>query len=116
MISKKAIESVYRQYNKLPESPDCLDIILLFEGIHPAHCVEINGNELIINSVDDSSPFHKISLDRIYGIVEFEETVGIVLHSSIIFLGKRTPEVNVHLKACEPSIVDRLRSFFSAEA
>ena len=115
MISKKAIESVYKQYGKLPESPDCLDIILLFEGIHPAHCVEIDGNDLIINSVNNYSPFHKIPLDRIYGIVDFEETVGIVLHSSIIFLGKRSADVNVHLKTSEPSFVDRIRSMFGGE-
>ena len=115
MISKKAIDNVYKQYCKLPESPDCLDIILLFEGIHPVHCVEIDGNNLIINSVDSSSPFHKLPLDRIYGIVDFEETVGIVMHSSIVFLGKRSGDVNVHIRPLDTTIMGRIKSMFNAE-
>lgn len=115
MISKKAIDSIYKQYSKLPESPDCLDIILLFESAHPGHCVEIDGDELVINSVEEWSPFHRIRLDRIYGIVEFEETIGIVLHSSIIFIGKRSKDVNIHIKQEEPSFMERIRAMFGDE-
>ncbi len=116
MISKKAVEQIYKQYNKLPESPDCLDIILLFEGADPSHGIEIDGNDIIINSVEPWSPFNKIPLDRVYGIIDFEETVGIVLHSSIIFLSKRSNEVNVHLKQLEPTFMDRVKSMFDFEA
>lgn len=115
MISKKAIDNIYKQYSKLPESPDCLDIILLFEGIHPIHCVEIDGNDLIINSMDAGSPFHKLPLDRIYGIVDFEENVGIVLHSSIVFLGKRSGDVHVHIRQLDGSLMGRIKSMFGVE-
>lgn len=32
MISKKSIDYIYKKHCNRPESPDCLDIILLFEG------------------------------------------------------------------------------------
>ena len=113
MISKKAIESIYKQYSSVPESPDCLDIILLFEKVHPDHKIEIDEEELVINSVEQWSPFHRLPLDRIHGIVDFEETVAIVLHSSIVFLGKRVPCVNIHIKPQQPSFMEKMKSMLS---
>ena len=31
MITRKVIQTLYKKYRKLPESPDCLDMPLLFE-------------------------------------------------------------------------------------
>ena len=35
MITRKVIESLYKKYDKVPPSPDCLDIPLLFESAYP---------------------------------------------------------------------------------
>ena len=32
MITKRVIDTLYKKYKKLPESPDCLDMPLLFES------------------------------------------------------------------------------------
>ena len=32
MITRKVIQTLYKKYRKLPESPDCLDMPLLFEN------------------------------------------------------------------------------------
>lgn len=113
MISKKTIDSIYKQYSSAPESPDCLDIMLLFEKIHPDHKIEIDGENLIINSVEQWSPFHNIPLDRIFGIVDFEENVAIVLRNSIIFLGKRAPSVNIHIKPQKDSLMSKVMNMLS---
>lgn len=113
MISKKAIDSIYKLHSTAPESPDCLDIMLLFEKIHPDHKIEIDGENLIINSVEQWSPFHRIPLDRIFGIVDFEENVAVVLRNSIIFLGKRVPCVNIHIKPPKDSFMDKVKSMLS---
>ena len=34
MIQKKAIDEIYKRYRKRPESPDELNIPLLFEQLH----------------------------------------------------------------------------------
>lgn len=116
MITKKAIENIYKKYNTVPESPDCLDIVHLFESADPSHGIEFDGDNLVINSVDPCSPFHKIPLDLICGIVDFEETVAVVLRRSIVFLSKKGPQVNIHLKEEEPSFIDRIRNVFGAVA
>lgn len=115
MIQKKVIDSIYKKYKKRPASPDELDIPLLFEKIPLETAIEIEGNNLIINSIDSSSPFHTIPISHIHAIIEFEEAVAIVLHSSIIFISKEDGTVHVHLKDIGMSLLDRVRRFISPD-
>ena len=96
-------------FSKRPESPDCLDIAILFENLMGVHDIYVDdfGN-LIIESLPPDSPFHKLSLSRINGIVDFEEWVAIVLHATIIFLDKRTSKVHIHIKKAKTSILDKI--------
>lgn len=112
MINKKVIESLYKKYSKRPSSPDELDIALLFEGPHPMHDIFIDADEIVINSISSTSPFHRIPLRGVHAIVDFEEQVALVLHSSIIFLSKVESEhpVSVHLKPLKESFASRLFS------
>jgi len=116
MISKKAIENIYKKYKDVPESPDCLDFVHLFESAHPSHGIEIQNDSLVIGSMDDFSPFHRIPLDLICGIVDFEETVAVVLRRAIVFLGKRSSQVHIHLKEEKTGFLSRVRGLFSSVA
>lgn len=109
MVTNKVIESIYKKYKKRPASPDELDIALLFDPSMDAHNIFIDGDRLIINSIDPKSPFHSILLSRIHQILNFENVVAIVLHSSIIFLNKTDNKVHIHVKMPELSWLDRLR-------
>lgn len=116
MITQKVIDNIYKKYNTVPESPDCLDIVNLFESAHPSHGIMFDGDNLVINSVEAASPFHSIPLSLICGIVDFEENVAVVLRNSIIFLSKTDAGVNVHIKEVNPSFFERIRNSFSAIA
>ena len=112
MITQKVIDALYKQYSKAPKSLDCLDMPLLFDaaGAHHDISVDMDDNmngELVINSIDPASPFHRLP------IVPFEKWVAIVMHSSIIFLNRKDNSVSVHLKPVEDSFMDRLRRKFS---
>ncbi len=113
MIPKKVIDSIYRKFRKKPASPDELDIPLLFEKLPPETAIEIDGQDLIIDSIDCGSPFHNIPINHIHAIVEFDEAVAIVLHASIIFLSKDDGAMSVHLKDISPSILDRVRAIIA---
>lgn len=119
MISKKVIDQLYRQYNKRPKSIDELNIPLLFEAVHPMHGIEFDEGELVINSIAPDSPFHRIPLALVHEIVEFEEVVAIVLHSSIIFLSRQADDeapVQVHIKPIDMSLTERISSMFKRNA
>lgn len=113
MLTKSVIDSLYRKYDRRPASPDELDIVLLFEELFDMHEVSIdeNGN-LIISSIDSESPFHSIPLRNIHAIVNFEEEVAIVLHSSIIILEKHSPKVFINLRETGRTITDKIASLF----
>lgn len=114
MITKKVIDSLYKRYGKRPDSTDELNIALLFEAAHPVHDIVIENERVIINSVGSDSPFHSIPLKLIHAIVEFDEAVAIVLHSSIIFLSRQESDhpVSVHLKDLKPSLKERVLDMF----
>lgn len=118
MITKQVIQSIYSKYRKRPESPDYLDMPLLFD-VATGHDIKVDMDgpvdSLVINSIEPDSPFHRIALDRIHAIVPFEEWVAIVLHSSIIFLNRRNSQVSIHLRDASPSIADRVRGLFSKD-
>lgn len=115
MIQKKVIDSIYKKFKNRPASPDELDIPLLFEKVPMDTAIEIDGDHLVINSIEASSPFHSIPVSHIHAILEFEEAVAIVLRASILFISKEDGSVHVHLKDIGPSFVDRLRSIIAAD-
>jgi hypothetical protein len=110
MIQKKVIDSIYKKFRKRPASPDELDIPLLFEKVPIETAIEIDGDHLVINSIESTSPFHSIPVSHIHAIIEFDEAVAIVLHSSIIFISKEDGSVHVHLKDIGPTFIDRVKS------
>lgn len=113
MIQKKVIDAIYRKFRNRPASPDELNIPLLFEKLPEETKIEVDGGDLVINSVDPMSPFHRIPVSHIHAIIDFDETVAIVLHSAIVFLSKDNGAMSVHIKEIKPGIMDRLRDIMS---
>lgn len=100
MLSKAVIDQLYRTYPRRVDSPDELDIAVLFEELIDFHDVGIDeeGN-LVLGTVEETSPFRSIPLRNIHAIVNFEDEVAIVLPASIIILDKSCPQVYVNLRA-----------------
>lgn len=115
MLTDKVIDAIYNKYKKRPSSPDQLDIPLLFAENLDNHNIFIDDRNIVINSISPASPFHTIALERVHEILEFENVVAIVLHSSIIFLSKNDDKVHIHVKAIKPSLLDRIRMKFSGD-
>lgn len=115
MITKQVINTLYKKYDKRPKSPDCLNFALLFDSIAEYHniSVDIDSDQLIIHDLGETSPFYQIPLSKIHAIVPFEEWIAIVLHSSIIFLNRKSNKVYVNIKPPKMTLWDRIQSLFS---
>ena len=110
MITKKVIEELYKRYSKPHKGIEYLDMGALMEHASASHNLELtDSGELIINSLDQASPFSRLELSRIHAIVPFERSVAIVLPNSILFLNKKDSGVNVHFKPNPTSFVDKLK-------
>lgn len=116
MITKEVISAIYKKYPKRAKSIDCLDFALLFEAAGMMHDINIDmdNNKLVIGSIDPKSVFHSVPLSNIHAFVPFDEWVAVVLHSSIIFLNRKSPKSSIHLKPIEVGFTDRLRDMFSS--
>ena len=115
MVTKKVIQTIYRQFRKPPKSPDELNLGLIFDYAMDNHGIFIDEDNLYIGSVEPSSPFATIELKRIHEIVEFEKVLAIVLPAAIVFLNKDDSEVNIHLRLEDdnPTVWQRIRSAVS---
>lgn len=113
MVTKKIIESIYKNYNRPPSSPDELNIGLLFDYAMENHGIIIDENDLFIGSVDPDSPFAVLPLDHVHEILEFDNYIAIVLPNSIVFLNKNNSEVHVHVRLESPSIWEKLKGAFA---
>lgn len=114
MVTKKVIQTLYKQFSRPPKSADELNISLLFDYALENHGIFIDEDNLYIGSVDPASPFATIPLPRINQIVEFVTCLAIVLPSSIIFLDKDDSDVNIHLRLDDekPSLWQRIKDAF----
>ena len=114
MVTKKVIQTLYKQFSRPHKSADELNISLLFDYALENHGIFIDEDNLYIGSVDPASPFATIPLPRINQIVEFETWLAIVLPSSIIFLDKDDSDVNIHLRLDDekPSLWQRIKDAF----
>ncbi|MEE1207500.1 MAG: hypothetical protein UHP27_04930 [Muribaculaceae bacterium] len=106
MITRELISSLYKKYRKPAKSVDMLNLALLFDYAAKNHNIFINPDteELVIGSIDSTSPFHKIPVSHIHAIVPFEEWVAIVMHSSILFLNRKDSKVAVDIKPITPLV------------
>lgn len=111
MIQQKVIDAIYKKFGNRPVSPDELNIPLLFEKLPEETMIEVDGDDIVIGSIAADSPFYRIPLKHIHAIIEFDEAVAIVLHSSILFLSKEDGSLHVHLREIKPSLIDRIFSF-----
>ncbi|MCH5318121.1 MAG: hypothetical protein J1E38_00230 [Paramuribaculum sp.] len=109
MITKKVIDAIYKACPKPPANPDDLNVDILFEKIEDPLAISFDDRWLVLHTVPENSPFHKIELKRIHCIEEFEDEVAIVLHSSIIFLNKKDGVPHVHIREERPSFMEKLR-------
>ena len=112
MITKQVINALYKKYRRKPLTTDELDLALLFDYAIENHGIVIDDHKLIINSISPASPFHSIDLDRIHAIVEFNNQIAIVLHSSIIFLNQADNAAHIHVRVEPPSLWERIRWWF----
>lgn len=116
MINKKVIDNIYKQFSRRPASPEEeLDLPLLFRETIEHHTIFLDDNRLIIEDLDETSPFHVIPLAHIHAILDFDRRVAIVLENAIIFFDKLDEGVHIHIRQQGPSLMDRLRMAISSE-
>ena len=98
MINRALIHELYDKYSKPPKSVDMLDLAALYNCVGTLHGITTDAGTLCIGSLPDDSPFKRIRLTHIHGIIAFDNWVAVVLRPSILFLNRIEPTVSIDIK------------------
>lgn len=109
MIKPEIIKELYKKFPQPTEEKNKLNLEHLSSEKLNHHSIEMTSTDLVINSVEEISPFHEIPLRNISGIENLESHIAIVLRNSIIFLDKKTTDIHVHINIEHPSIWQRMK-------
>lgn len=106
MIKPEIIKALYK---KSPLPTNGLNLELIKNNSLKHHSFQITDTELIINTLDKSSPFHSIPLRNIRATDEIENYFIIILRNSILFFNKENDDIHVHIHVEKPTFWQRLK-------
>ena len=112
MITKQTIAELYKKYRRCPKNLEDRNLSLLIEYALDTDAVELDGDMLVFTNMEDYSLFKRIELGRIHCVVDFDETVAVVLPNSIIFIRKTDYSTFVHIKENPRGICGKIRYMF----
>lgn len=98
MITDEVIKEIYKKYKKPPKSQDELNLDYFLSLLSDTHNIRVDDGEVIIEDLDEFSPFRMFLLRSLYGIIEFDKIVAFVFRSHILFFGKEDNLMRVHIK------------------
>lgn len=109
MITQEVITEIYKTYNKPCRNWDELNLPYFVELLQPFHQLTLTDDEVIVESLDEFSPFKRFLKRGLYAVLEFDSNVAFVFQSHILFFSKTEPNLSVHFRPSKkPSLFDRL--------
>lgn len=110
MINQKVIDEIYKKYSKPPKKIDDLQIPYFLDLLSKFHKLRVSpdNEEIIIDDLDDISPFKRFLIRRMTAILEFERMVAFAFDNHIIFMQKDSPDMRIHFKPEKKGFFQRL--------
>lgn len=109
MITDEVIKEIYRKFSKPHKDVRELKLDYIAELLSEHHSLTITDDEVVINDVEDFSPFKRFLIRSLNAVLEFDKNVAFVFRGHILFLSKESPEMRIHIKPeRKRSIFDRL--------
>lgn len=115
MVKPNRIKHLYRKHPLTDENRQDLELSRLLTDSLSQHLITIGKENIIINSVEEESPFRELPIKNIAGIEDLDQFTAIILRNSILFLSKFSTDIHVHINVEQPSFWQRLKYYFSNE-
>lgn len=101
-VTESVILELYKRFSKRPATLDARNLCLLADFIVEDKGVSLEEDSLVFTETPPGSPFREIPFENVHGVADLSNLLAIVLHSSIIFLNKKTLQTSVHIKRLSP--------------
>ena len=98
MITDEVIKEIYRKFSKPHKDVRELRLDYFAELLSKHHSLTITDDEVVINDVEDFSPFKRFLIRSLNAVLEFDKNVAFVFRGHILFLSKESPEMRIHIK------------------
>lgn len=109
MITEEVINEIYKNYNKPCKNQEELNLPYFSVLLSPHHTLRVDDDEVIVESIEEFSPFKRFLIRGLYAVLEFDRNVAFVFQSHIIFFSKKDSTMSVHFRpAKKQSIFDKI--------
>ena len=109
MITDEVIKEIYKKYNRPQSNIEALNLDYFLGVLSKHHKIDAKEKEVIIGDLEEFNPFRRFLKRGLNAVLEFDKMVAFVFTNHILFLGKDSDEVRVHLKPSkQTSFLDRL--------
>lgn len=109
MITQEVISEIYKNYNKPCKNEDELNLPYFVELLSPFHKLSLLDDEVIVEGLDEFSPFKRFLKRGLFAVLEFDRNVAFVFKAHILFFSKLDKNLSVHFRPAEKrSFLDRL--------
>ena len=109
MITEEVIKEIYKNYNKPAKNREELNLPYIVDLLSPHHKIKIDDDEVIVESIEEFSPFKRFLIRALYAVLEFDRNVAFVFKTHILFFSKKDNQMSVHFAPTkQPSIWDKI--------
>lgn len=109
MITEEVINEIYKNYNKPCRNAEELNLPYFAALLEPHHKLHLEDDEVIVESIEEFSPFKRFLKRGLFAVLEFDRNVAFVFQSHIIFFSKKDDTMSVHFRpAKKQSLFDRI--------
>ncbi len=108
MITEEVIKELFKNYKRPPKDKSELRLQYFADLLQPFHDLEVREDEVVVNSLEEYSPFRRFLIRSINAILEFDKIVAFVFSNHILFFSTISDQLNVSLKPQSTSIFDRI--------
>lgn len=109
MITEEVIKEIYQNYNKPARSKEELNLPYFVDLLSTHHNLKLEEDEIIVESIDEFSPFRRFLIRGLYAVLEFDRNVAFVFKTHILFFSKKDNQMSVHFApAKKASIWDKI--------
>lgn len=109
MITEEVINEIYKNYNKPCKHEEELKLPYFVDLLKEHHRINIEGDDVVIESMEEFSPFRRFLKRGLYAVLEFDKNVAFVFRAHILFFSKNSSKLTVHIRPVEKkSLLGRL--------
>lgn len=109
MITDEVIREIYKNYNKPCKNEQDLKLPYFVDLLKPYHSLTIKDDEIIVDGLDEFSPFRRFLKRGLFAILEFDKYVAFVFQAHILFFSTKDKNLMVHFRPAEKrSILDKI--------